>query len=192
MSGGPLVFRQASHVQRPITFAFEADRLDYQGKEFGGSIRYEDIAPPIDYSEDNPAAWKVEVFAGFVCLLAAGTMRGMESAYGTSGFVKVALALAFVAVAIIAGKWVLRKVLFPRRTRIPTSSIEIVVDHDKNRDAIIAEIERRRMKSLRAMAKPDPLSTPEQERAKLAWLRTQNALDDEELQYFLDRIRSAA
>lgn len=192
MTSEAKLYRQDNKIQRPITFRFGDECLDYDGKFYGGSIRYSEIAGPLEHREDNYGSWQANAFSFFVLMFTGIVFRSLEPEYGMPGFAKMAATLAIVAGLILAGRWVIRNVIFVRRTIIPTDRFEIWVKHDKNHDAIIEELGRRRLLALKGMAKPDPRNTFEEERAKLAWLRDQNAIDDVELQFLLDGLRRSA
>lgn len=65
-------------------------------------------------------------------------------------------------------------------TVIPARNGGILVVRDKQHDILINKLQAARLKSLRVLAAPDTANSPDEELAKLQWLRDEGAITAEE------------
>jgi hypothetical protein len=181
---GATVIRQRSIVGGP-TFHFHAEHLDYCGIECGFRTKYEDIPGPGHYRRIKTSDRLVQFTAAyFAFLLLVLILRDQHPHIGPEGwhwFVRVVGGFVAVAAAICGALyWAMHK----EYTVVPARNGGILVVRDRQHDVIIAKLQACRLDGLRRLAAPDPANSPEEELAKLKWLRDEGAISDDEYRHF--------
>ena len=178
-----------------FAFDFKADHLAHRrrtglGVERAGTVYYVDLPEPTTAvqvgtpSQLLPTAIFVLVLIGFGYIL---TMFGRFPDYAFAGpeglqrgLVVLAPGLAATGLAIAIARRVMRMVY----TKLP-SGIRIL--RDRQHDAILSELKRRRLAALKTMAEPDPLLSPAEQANLLNALRERGIVAAQQIPDILAR-----
>jgi hypothetical protein len=174
-------------------FRFHADHLEYFGIDRDFRTRYEHISGPGGYRRQKTSD-KLTTFvsAYLIFLFLAILFRDPNPHYGAEGLSWAVRALGGVIAAVAAICVPLHYLTHKEFTVIPARNGGLLVVRDKQHDAIISKLQAARLKSLRALAAPDPANSPDEELAKLRLLREEGAITDEECLRLSSQISGAS
>jgi hypothetical protein len=177
MTGGP-------------AFRFNEHHLDYFGTEWDFRAKYEEIAGPSQYRRNNTSD-RLTTFV-FIYLMCLGMVLllhpGHSPQYGMEGLRAVGtfMGIFIGVVTVICGS--LYYLIHKEYTVVPTRNGNLMIVRDKRHDAVLHALQAARLKSLRALAAPDPANSPKEELVKLTWLRDEGAITEDEYAHLSARI----
>ena len=174
------IISQRSIAGGPV-FHFNDSYLEYLGIEWDFKTKYENIAGPTDYRRTQTRDW-LPVGALFYLVFLAWVLVYREhfphyAMEGLHWLIPRAIGLLAV-LAVVCGP--LYYLTHKRFTVIPSRGGNIFVIRDNQHDAIIEKIQAARLHRLRQLSVPDPANSPEEELAKLEFLRDEGAISGDE------------
>jgi hypothetical protein len=192
---GPDLHVEQHFCNALFAFDFHADRLAYRyrtgaGVENAFTVNYLDLQEPttdVQVGAPSPLlpyatlwllvigfGYVLEMFGHFPGGYFAGT-NGLER-----GLVVFAPGIAAVALAIFVARRLMRQVC----TKLPQ---DIFILRNRQHDAILAELKRRRSAAFKVLAEPDPLLSPAAQANVYGALKEQGILDASEIPALLAR-----
>jgi hypothetical protein len=191
---------QQNGPSETIQFEFLPDRLVYtRGGWIDGrrtaTFRYVDLAAPVVASETRYAVLPGAVLIAWLAVFALAGMAVLEQLRGPGYYVGgeglkhalVDFGPGFVAMA--AALWFIERWMKLSYAK-PYPGVHVL--KDKKEDAIVAELERRRVSALRALAEPDPALTFGEQADRLDRLPADGALSKDEHAAALRRAEDAS
>lgn len=173
-----------TQVQRfgRFDFHFNAEYLGYRSPHWQFNIKYVDLPSPTAHVQSR-SPQRYTNMAMVYCITAALVLllKDKQVHIGAEGFVWMLWAMGkfTLVTALLVGpiRWLEHR----RSTLVPTAKGDVVVPHGANHDRILAELEAKRVASLRlALWAPDPANELHEEIAKYRWLLEQGAITQEE------------
>ena len=162
-------------------FVFNPDFLSFSGTEWSFCVRYHDVPNMSLYkgTRIRPRYTKFFVFyllilSFFILIRNPYSFSGVHNPYWT---LYVAGAIFSVAIAFCYFAYY---VLEKDCTVIPTANGKLFIVRDRQHDAIVGLLQTKRLEALRRLSSPDPANSPAEETAKLAMLRREGAITDQE------------
>ena len=174
---------QRSLAGGPV-FRFHDRYLEYCGIDRDFKVKYQDMVGPSQYRRGRSSNLPKKL-AFFYLILFALVMvyRDPGPHYGPEGWHWL-LRSAGVFFAVLVAVGVLLHYLTHREyTVVPCRSGNVLIVRDKRHDAIVQRLQAERLKALRLLSAPDPANSPEEEAAKLKWLREEGAISEDEYQH---------
>ena len=154
--------------------------VDSRGDKASFNTKYEDLPPKFDYRTFEPRkpVVSVQIFTLMALTLVLILLHPKDSL----------LMIAFMAVygGLIVGLslWVRRRWFRKMYTSVPSRNGKILVLRNTNHDAVMQELESRRLKALRKFAMIDALNAPMAEYRRLKWLKEEGAITPLEFDNF--------
>jgi hypothetical protein len=170
-------------------FTFHRRHLAYESNDGGAlsgfNIRYSDLPPPTDY---RTLLKRDRMTVGFVFL--AGLLVGIAllnlDARATY-YVRAAEAL-FLVPYLLALAYAADRISKKGFTSVPTKKGFIRVLHNAQHGRVLELIQEGRNAHLRTFAVIDPAKPPQEELRKMAWLKDQGVISEQEFESFRHKL----
>jgi len=192
-AGAPELVLQQRAFKTKIDYRFFGDYLEYTIRDRYGAlssftVKYSALPGKTEYGAYRSARRPV---TGLQILLFAMVILVLSSAYPKSPAWETGLLIG-CCVAVFGGSILSRWRFQNEYTTIPTAKGKLLLLRNKEHDQVLKEIESRRTRELRGLARIDPFNAPQAELRKFEWLKEQGVISAEEFEAFRQKLAAIA
>jgi hypothetical protein len=181
-------FVQGNFAHGKLRFRFDEDSLHYAAQEWAFTVKNISLPPPTMYRRHAREPVEAMCFTLFAMLVVIGLSWSDSPQYGFADLMSFLMVIGF-PLAVLAPIGILLGWLFKAEyTVVPHENGDIWILKDQLHDDILKAVETARIRSLRKLTAPDLANSPDEEWAKLNWLRDQEVLSEKEFRSLLSLI----